>query len=84
VDIFAFGVMAYELLTNQKPFPGEDIRDIVARQLDRSSFQPPRRLNPDIPAALEKIVVKCLETDPARRYPFMSVLVRDLKQALYV
>jgi len=84
VDLFAYGVMAYELLTNQKPFTGEDIREILARQLDRSGFVPPRRWNPDVPAGLEKAILKCLETDPARRYPFMSVLVRDLKNALYL
>ena len=84
VDIFAFGVAAYELLTNEKPFPGEDINEILARQLDRSEFVPPRRLNPDLPPALEKAVLKCIETEPDRRYPFMSILVRDLKAALYV
>ena len=44
----------------------------------------PRELNPDIPAALEKAVLKCLERDPDKRYPYMSVLVRDLQAALYV
>lgn len=84
VDIFAFGVAAYELLTNQKPFPGETSQEILSRQLDRSGFIMPRQLNPDLPPALEKAVVKCLETDPNRRYPFLSVLTRDLKAALYV
>lgn len=84
VDIFAFGVAAYELLTNQKPFPGEDINEILARQLDRSQFMTPRQLNPELPPALEKTVLKCIETEANRRYPFMSVLVRDLKAALYV
>lgn len=84
VDIFAFGVAAYELLTNQKPFPGDDINEILRAQLDRSRFIPPRQLNPDIPAALEKAIVKCIETDANRRYLFMSVLVHDLKAALYV
>lgn len=84
VDIFAFGVAAYELLTNQKPFPGEDINEILKCQLDRSQFATPRQLNADIPAGLEKAIVKCIETDPNKRYPFMSVLVRDLKASLYL
>jgi serine/threonine protein kinase len=84
VDIFAFGVSAYELLTNQKPFPGENSAEILARQLDRSSFIEPRQLNPDLPANLEKVVLKCLEREPDKRYPFLSVLVRDLQAALYV
>jgi len=84
VDVFAFGVAAYELLTNQKPFPGETSGEILARQTNRSDFALPRQLNPDIPVALEKIVLKCIENDPNRRYPFLSVLTRDLKAALYV
>jgi eukaryotic-like serine/threonine-protein kinase len=84
VDVFAFGVMAYELLTNQKPFPGETAAEILKKQLERSGFAPPRQHNPALPANLEKIVLRCLENDPVKRYPFMSVLVRDLKTALYV
>jgi eukaryotic-like serine/threonine-protein kinase len=84
VDIFAYGVTAFELLTNQKPFPGESAEDILRLQLDRSGFRTPRELNPDIPIALEKIVLKCLEQNMEKRYPFASVLVRDLQAALYV
>ncbi len=84
VDVFAFGVSAYELLTNQKPFPGETSAEILRAQVDRSSFVEPRQLNPDLPANLEKVVLKCLEREPDKRYPFLSVLVRDLQAALYV
>jgi len=84
VDVFSFGVAAYELLTNQKPFPGDTPAEILTRQLDRSSFIPPREHNPDLPANLEKVVLKCLERQPDKRYPFLSVLVRDLQAALYV
>jgi len=85
VDIFAYGVSAYELLTNRKPFSGDSPDEILRKQLDRSlDFISPRELNPDIPAALEKTVLKCLERDPDKRYPYLSVLVRDLQAALYV
>ncbi len=85
VDIFAFGVMAYELLTGVKPFPGGSPQEILRRQLDRSiDFQPLRQINPDIPPALERIVLKCIEREMDKRYPFMSVLVLELKAALYV
>jgi len=84
-DIFAYGVSAYELLTNRKPFAGDTADDILRKQLDRSlEFVAPRELNPDIPAALEKVILKCLERDPDKRYPYMSVLVRDVQAALYV
>ena len=85
VDIFAYGVSAYELLTSRKPFPGDSPEEILRRQLDRSlDFILPRELNPDIPAGLEKAILKCLERDPEKRYPYMSVLVRDLQATLYV
>lgn len=84
VDIFAFGVAAYELLTNEKPFPGATPAEILARQTDRSEFVRPRELNPDLPADLERVVLRCIEADPDRRYPFMSVLAREVRGALYV
>lgn len=83
-DIFAYGVAAYELLTNQKPFPGENPAEILARQLNPSGPLPPREHNPDIPAALEKVIVRCIAREPERRYPYMSVLVHELESALYV
>lgn len=84
VDIFAFGVTAYELLTNQKPFPGDTPAEILNRQIDRSHFFTPRQLNPDIPLNLEKVILKCIEADQEKRYPFMGVMARDLRSALYV
>jgi len=83
-DIFAYGVLAYEILTNHKPFPGETPGEILAAQMSASGPVPPREHNHDIPPALEKVVLKCLARDPDRRYPFMSVLVNDLQKALYV
>ena len=84
-DVFAFGVAAYELLTGQKPFCGDTPDEILRRQLDRSiDFIPPRELNDDIPAAIEKSVLKCLEREMEKRYPVVSVLVHDLQTSLYV
>ena len=84
VDIFAFGVAAYELLTNHKPFPGETPAEILRGQMDRSTFIMPRQHNPDIPLNLEKVILKCLEREPEKRYHFMSMMTRDLRAALYV
>jgi serine/threonine protein kinase len=82
-DIFAFGVTAYEVLTFAKPFPGDTPDEILRKQVN-GELIPPRELNADIPAALEKIVLKCLERDLDERYPYMSIVVRDLQTALYV
>ena len=50
VDIFSYGVTAYELLTNQKPFPGETPAQILQKQLDRSDFVAPRQYNAGRPS----------------------------------
>jgi serine/threonine protein kinase len=81
-DIFAFGVMAYELVTFHKPFPGDSPDEILRKQLN-DVLPPPREYN-EIPPELEKIIMKCLERDIDRRYPFMSIVVRDLQAALYL
>lgn len=83
-DIWAYGVTAYELLTFRKPFPGETPDAILRRQIDRSEFAPPTFVNPAIPPPLEKIILRCLERDPERRYPVTAVLAHEVRQALYV
>lgn len=82
-DIFAFGVTAYEVLTGEKPFPGDTPDEILRRQMN-DEITPPREINAGIPPAMEKIILKCLKRDMEDRYPFMSVVVRDLQSALYV
>jgi len=84
VDIFAYGVSAYELLSNQKPFPGGSPAEILAAEMDPAGPVPLREHNPDVPPALEKVVMKCIERDPDRRYPFCGIMLRELQNALYV
>jgi serine/threonine-protein kinase len=84
VDIFAYGVSAYELLTNEKPFPGDSPTEILAAQMQPDGPIPLREHNADLPLALEKVVMKCIERDLDRRYPFSGVMLRDLQNALYV
>jgi serine/threonine-protein kinase len=83
-DLWAFGVTAYELLTYRKPFPGDTPDLVLRRQLDRSEFAAPRQVNAEIPVELERIILRCLEKDMERRYPVTSVLVHEIRQALYV
>jgi serine/threonine-protein kinase len=84
VDIFAYGVTAYELLTGQKPFAGDTPDEILRKQLNSDTLTAPRELNPEIPLPLEKTILKALERDPNKRHPIVSVLVHELKSALYV
>lgn len=84
-DIFSFGVMAYEVLTFRKPFIGETPEAVLRKQLDQKHpITPPREINEDIPIAVERILLKCLERDPEKRFPNAHVLVAQLQQALYV
>ena len=73
------------MLTGQKPFAGDTPEEILRSQLNREdSFRAPRDLNGEIPPAVEKTILKCLERDPDKRHPIISVLVVELKAALYV
>jgi serine/threonine-protein kinase len=78
-DIFSFGVTAYELWTGEKPVEANSTRDIPAKYANlRKHLRPPRALNPGLPANVEKIILRCLEQDPAARYPAMAMVLRDL------
>ena len=85
VDIFAFGVTMYETLTGQKPFNGDNGREVLLQQKNRDEhFAMPRALNPSIPEDVEQIILKCIEFDADRRYPHISYLVAELRKALYL
>ncbi len=79
-DIFAFGMTAYEMITGRKPFTGNTREEILDKYKDfEDHLVPPRDRVPDLPLSLERVILKCLEKDPARRYPSMSLVVRDLQ-----
>jgi serine/threonine protein kinase len=76
-DLFSLGVILYWLATGDKPFAGDTIT-AVSYKIVHSEPAPPRRINPAVPVALEKIIMKCLEKDPATRYSTGEVLAADL------
>lgn len=78
-DIFAFGVLAYYLVTRRKPFSGFTIDEMRRQQLSQAfHVAEPARLNPDIAPKLNRIIMTCLEKDPRERFPSMSYLRREL------
>ena len=77
-DLFALGVMLYFLATGSRPF-GDPIRmKGLKKRLWRDPL-PPITLRPDLPEALQEIILRCLEVNPARRYPTAAQLAMDLK-----
>ncbi|NLF19060.1 MAG: serine/threonine protein kinase [Lentisphaerae bacterium] len=81
-DVFAFGIMAYELVTGRMPFQGQHERQTRWRQTsDRFIPKPPKALKPDISPKVDRIIALCLEKDPAQRYPSMTFLCDELRKA---
>jgi serine/threonine protein kinase len=66
-DLFAVGALLYELLTRQKPFPGENMTAVIHQVLTKSPT-PPAALSSDIPQQLSDVVMKALEKAPHQRF----------------
>ena len=79
-DVYGLGAILYECLTGQRPFQGKSYT--VAYQIIEQAPAPPRAIRPEIPIVLELICLKCLEKDPAKRYPGADQLARALTQFL--
>ncbi|MGO9712578.1 MAG: serine/threonine-protein kinase [Polyangiaceae bacterium] len=65
-DIYALGIVAYEMFTGAVPFEDGEMMQLLMMQLTRAP-RPPREVNPAIPEALERVILKLLEKAPADR-----------------
>lgn len=80
-DIYSLGVTIYEMLTGQVPFAGDNTVSVALLHI-QGEAKPLREIDPSIPLSVDKIVQKCMQKKPERRYLSASELIADLKKSI--
>lgn len=80
-DIYSLGIVMYEMVTGRVPFDGDSTVAIAIQHL-QDEMTPPSTYAPELPVSLEKIILKCTQKNPDRRYESITDLLVDLKRSL--
>jgi serine/threonine protein kinase len=78
-DIFSFGAVLYEMVTGRRPFAGNSTAETLAAVL-REQPKTPSELTPEVPRDLEKVILRCLQKDPDRRFQHMVDVKIELQE----
>lgn len=78
-DIYSLGITMYEMVTGRVPFEGDNNVTVALMHI-QGEMIPPREYYPDIPASFEKVILKCTQKKPERRYLTASALIADLRR----
>jgi serine/threonine-protein kinase len=79
-DLYSLGVILYEMATGDAPFAGESTMQVMYQHVTQKP-KDPKLANPGLPDYLAKIILKCLEKDPASRYQSAKEILEDLEAA---
>jgi hypothetical protein len=77
-DIFSLGVMLYEMVTGEKPFPGQNITTVIYKIVNEEPV-PPRQINPSIHPGISAVVMRALAKEPDQRYQNCREMLEDLR-----
>src|SRR6202048_1390017 len=77
-DIFSLGVVLYEMLTGEKPFPGQNITTVIYKIVNEEPV-PPKQVNPSVHAGISAVVMRALAKDPDTRYQSCREMLEDLR-----
>lgn len=80
-DIYSLGVVMYEMLTGRVPFDADTPVSIALKHMQEKPVEP-MKLNPSIPFAINKIIMKAMEKEPSLRYQNATEMLKDLSMAL--